>query len=128
MDEQPWKALLRQAFDSVSGGYDGDALRFFSHSAQGMVSLLDLRGDEQALDVACGTGHASLALARTLPSGRVTAVDFSAGMLDQAKMKAAAQGINNCAFLEGDMTELGFPSDSFDVALCAFGIFFVDDL
>jgi ubiquinone/menaquinone biosynthesis C-methylase UbiE len=128
MDEQHRKALLKRTFDTVSRGYDGDALRFFPRSAQGMVSLLGLRGDEQALDVACGTGHASLALARMLPSGRVTAVDFSAGMLDQAKRKAAAQGISNCDFLEGDMTELEFPSDAYDVALCAFGIFFVNDL
>jgi SAM-dependent methyltransferase len=93
-----------------------------------MVSLLDLRGDEHALDVACGTGHASLAIARMLPNGRVTAVDFSAGMLDQARSKAAAEGMSNIDFVERDMTALGLPADHFDVALCAFGIFFVDDL
>ncbi len=49
-------------------------------------------------------------------------------MLDQARRKAATQGTGNIDFLERDMTALGFPADSFDVALCAFGIFFVDDL
>ena len=120
--------MLKETFDTVSGGYDGGALRFFPRSAQSMVSLLDLRGDEDALDVACGTGHASLAVARMLPNGRVTGVDFSAGMLEQARRKAAAQGLSNIDFLERDMTALGFPPDSFDAALCAFGIFFVDDL
>jgi len=128
VDEQQRKAMLKETFDTVSGGYDGGALRFFPQSAQGMVSLLDLRGDEHALDVACGTGHASLAVARMLPNGRVTGIDFSAGMLDQARRKAAAQGIGHIDFLERDMTALGFPADSFDVALCAFGIFFVDDM
>lgn len=128
MDEQQRKATLKQTFDTVSGGYDGDALRFFPQSAQSMVPLLELRGDEHVLDVACGTGHASLAVARMLPKGRVTGVDFSAGMLDQAGRKSAAQGISNINFLERDMTALGFPADSFDVALCAFGIFFVADL
>ena len=128
MDEQQRKAALKETFDTVSGGYDGVALRFFSQSAQSMVSLLDLRGDEHALDVACGTGHASLAVARMLPNGRVTGVDFSAGMLDQARSKAALRGIGNIEFLERDMTALGFPAESFDVALCAFGIFFVDDM
>jgi ubiquinone/menaquinone biosynthesis C-methylase UbiE len=80
-----------------------------------------------ALDVACGTGHASLALARMPPSGHVTAVEFSAGMLDQARKCAAAQGVGNCDFLEGGMADLGFPSDSFDVAQCAFGVFLFDD-
>jgi ubiquinone/menaquinone biosynthesis C-methylase UbiE len=128
MDEQQQKAMLRHTFDTVSGGYDGGALRFFPQSAQSMVTLLDLRGDEHALDVACGTGHASLAVARRLPNGRVSGVDFSAGMLDQARKKAVAQDIGNIDFLERDMTALGFPADSFDVALCAFGIFFVDNL
>ena len=128
MDELQRKAMLKQTFDTVSGGYDGGALRFFPQSAQSMVARLDLHGDEHALDVACGTGHASLAMARMLPNGRVTAVDFSAGMLERARSKAAVQGITNVAFLERDMTALGFPADCFDVALCAFGIFFVDDM
>ena len=58
MDELQRKAMLKETFDTVSGGYDGVALRFFPQSAQSMVSLLDLRGDEHALDVVCGTGHA----------------------------------------------------------------------
>jgi len=44
-------------------------------------------------------------------------------MLDQAGSKAAARGIGNIEFLERDMTALGFPADSFDVVLCACGIF-----
>ena len=128
MEEQQRRAMLKKTFDTVSDGYDGGALRFFAKSAESMVSLLELRGDERALDVACGTGHASLAIARMLPNGRVTGVDFSAGMLDWASRKAAAQGMSNVEFLQRDMTALGFPAGCFDVALCAFGIFFVDDM
>jgi ubiquinone/menaquinone biosynthesis C-methylase UbiE len=53
----------------------------------------------------------------------VTGVDFSVGMLDQARRKAAAEGVGNIAFLERDMTALQLPANSFDVAVCAFGIF-----
>lgn len=63
-----------------------------------------------------------------LPRGRVTGVDFSAGMLDQARQKAAALGIGNIDFIERDMTALGFPPDTFDVAVCAFGLFFIEDM
>ena len=93
-----------------------------------MSSLLKLRGDEQVLDVACGTGHASLAIAPKLPRGRITAVDLSPGMLDQARKKAASLGIRNVEFLERDMQALGFSDGTFDVAVCAFGIFFVEDM
>jgi ubiquinone/menaquinone biosynthesis C-methylase UbiE len=128
MDQQQLKAALKQTFDTVSNGYDGRALRFFPESAGNMAALLGLKGDEHVLDVACGTGHASVAVARALPGGRVTAVDFSTGMLDQARRKAGSLGIRNVEFHEGDMQHLRFPPGSFDAAVCAFGIFFVIDM
>ena len=128
MDEQQRKALLKETFNTVSGGYDGKALRFFPDSAKHMASLLGLRGDEQVLDVACGTGNAALAIAPLLPHGKVTAVDFSPGMLEQARGKAASLDIGNIEFLERDMQDLRFPGRQFDVATCAFGIFFVEDM
>jgi ubiquinone/menaquinone biosynthesis C-methylase UbiE len=126
--QQQMKTILKETFDAVSGGYDGKALRFFPESAKNMAALLGLRGGEHVLDVACGTGHASLAIARMLPKGRITAVDLSPGMLDQARKKAAALNIRNIEFLERDMQELKFPAGTFDFAVCAFGIFFVMDM
>ena len=128
MNGQKLKTALKQTFDAVSGGYDGKALRFFPGSAEQMAAFLKLRGDEHVLDVACGTGHASLAIAPNLPKGRITAVDLSPGMLEQARKKAAARNVRNIEFLERDMQELGFPPESFDTAVCAFGIFFVEDM
>jgi ubiquinone/menaquinone biosynthesis C-methylase UbiE len=93
-----------------------------------MAAALGLRGDEHVLDVACGTGHASLAIAKKMKTGRITAVDFSPGMLVQARKKAAALNVNNIDFLERDMQNLDFPAGFFDVAVCAFGIFFVEDM
>lgn len=127
-DKQQITALLKETFNAVSNGYDNKALRFFSESASNMAALLELRGDEHVLDVACGTGHASFALAQRLPRGRVTAVDLSPGMLEQARKKAAAIGIRNVEFLERDMQDLGFSAGVFDAAVCAFGIFFVEDM
>ena len=128
MDDQKMKAILIETFNTVAKGYDGSALRFFPKSAENMAALLELKGDERVLDVACGTGHASLAVSRKLPKGRVTAVDFSTGMLDQARKKADSLGIGNIDFVEGDMQNLGFSDRPFDAAICAFGIFFVMDM
>lgn len=127
MDEQQKMTLLKETFDTVADGYDNKALRFFSASAGHLASLLGLQGNEQVLDVACGTGHATLAVAKLLPQGRVTATDFSPKMLVQARQKAAAMKLNNIEFIERDMQALGFDS-LFDVAVCAFGIFFVEDM
>jgi len=128
MDELQRKRLLKETFDTVSGGYDGKALRFFPNSAAQLAVVLGLRGEEQVLDVATGTGHAALALAACLARGRVTGVDFSPGMLEQARRKAASLNVRNVEFLEGDMQNLNFPAGHFDAAACAFGIFFVEDM
>lgn len=128
MDEQQIKAMLKETFDNVSAGYDGKALSFFHASAQHMAFLLGLQGNENVLDVACGTGNAALAIAKFLPNGRVTAVDFSPGMLRQARRKAASLDVRNVEFIERDMQNLNFSDGLFDAAVCAFGIFFVEGM
>lgn len=122
------KTIIKKTFDTIADGYDTTPLRFFPASAAHLTTLLALRGDERVLDVACGTGHASLAMAARLPRGRVTAVDFSSGMLARARSKAADRGLDNIEFLERDMQALDFPAESFDLAVCTFGIFFVEEM
>jgi ubiquinone/menaquinone biosynthesis C-methylase UbiE len=128
MNAEQVKAMLKDTFNTVSGAYDNPVLRFFPASARHLADLLRLRGDERVLDVATGTGHAALEFARRLPRGHVTGVDFSAGMLEQARQKAAARGAKNVEFAEMDMQALNFDAASFDAATCAYGIFFVEDM
>ncbi|MBI5869956.1 MAG: methyltransferase domain-containing protein [Actinobacteria bacterium] len=128
MDDQSKKALLRETFDTVAEGYDGEALRFFPNSATLLADHLDLGGGEHVLDVATGTGHAAFAIARRLPEGRVTGVDFAGGMIEQAQLKATDMHVSNVEFIEMDMQSLEFPDGSFDAAVCSFGIFFVEDM
>jgi len=125
--EDAYKTIIKQTFDAVAAGYDSEVLRFFAGSAAHTSELLKLRGNEQVLDVACGTGHATLALARRLPGGHVTALDFSGAMLAQARDKVKAAGLLQVDFVEGDMQALPWLR-RFDVAVCAFGIFFVPDM
>ncbi len=128
MNEEQKTEVLKQTFDSVSNVYDGQALRFFLESAKHLSTCLELRGDEHVLDVATGTGNAALAIANCLPMGRVTGVDFSCGMLDQARNKVSSMALKNLEFHQQDMRALGFPGAHFDAAICAFGIFFVEDM
>ena len=128
MDEQQKKEMLRNTFDTVSTGYDSLALRFFTGSAEHLAKYLELDGSEHVLDVACGTGTSAIAVAKKLPDGQVTGVDFSEGMLRQAEAKMEAQGIKNVKLLKMDITELDFPVAHFDAAACSFGVFFVEDM
>ena len=98
MDQQQ-KTMIKETFDIVSGGYDGKALRFFPKSAKHLADSLPLYGDERVLDVATGTGHAAFSLAARIPLGRVTGVDFSNGMLAQARRKASLLKVRNVEFI-----------------------------
>jgi ubiquinone/menaquinone biosynthesis C-methylase UbiE len=128
MNEEQRKAIIKETFDTVSPSYDSAPLRFFTASSDHLVSLLSLTGSESVIDIATGTGNAAVAVARRVPRGSVTGIDFSDGMLCQARRKAAAGGLGNITFVKQDMEALNFPEASFDAALCAFGIFFVDDM
>lgn len=128
MKAQDPGATIKQTFNTVADGYDKRALRFFAESANQLADRLCLAGDERLLDVATGTGSNALVLARRLPAGRVTGVDFSAGMLNQARAKAERASQANVEFVEMDMQSLAFPDGGFDAATCAFGIFFVEDM
>ena len=50
-----------------------------------VLARLELRGDETAADVGCGTGRLTAELAERLPGGRVMAIDSSESMIEQAR-------------------------------------------
>lgn len=128
MEPSPRTAMIKETFNTVSEAYDSKALRFFPASAVHLASILNLTGDERVIDIATGTGNAALALAPRLPHGSVKGIDFSSGMLEQARKKAETQNVYNVEFLEMDMQGINLAEAGFDVATCAFGIFFVEDM
>ena len=65
-------------------------------------------------DIGCGTGGASLELARMLDA-RITAVDFLPSFLDVLRQRAQAQGLGRIITLEASMVALPFTDASFDV-------------
>ncbi len=128
MDNQTEKLKTIETFNAVSSGYDNRALRFFYESAKHMTGYMDAPDIRRVLDVATGTGNLALEIARTFPEIRITGIDFSSGMLAQARKKADEEGIQNAEFIEMDMHEIMLPDNHFDAAVCAFGIFFAEDM
>lgn len=128
MNAQKTKEQYKKTFDVVAQGYDNEVLRFFTASLPHLITHLILNGDENILDVATGTGNAALKLARLVPHGQVRAIDFSTGMLKKAEEKRDAAGIDNVQFIEMDMQSIQFPDNYFDIAVCNFSIFFIDDM
>lgn len=76
------------------------------------------------LDVACGTGDLSLALARAGDgTARVTGCDFSRKMVEIGASKVIREGLDGRVRLEfGDALNLSYQDNSFDGSMCAFGV------
>lgn len=70
-----------------------------------LAGWLRVRADTRVLDVGCGVGRWSCRLAER--GARVTGVDVSAAMLEQARRRAAARGFAaRCRFIRQDVTAL----------------------
>jgi len=128
MDDRERAHHSRNTFNEAAAGYDHPALRFFALTAQTMADWVSPTEGEQILDVAAGTGHTTVAFARHVPQGKVTAIDISPAMLAVARAKATAAGLRNIELREMNMLDLDFPDRSFDRAVCSYGIFFVEDM
>ncbi len=82
---------------------------------------------EVVLDVGCGAGTSTLALARAVaPTGRVVGLDVSAPLVERAGQRAREQGVA-AEFRLGDASRVEVPVRSFDLLFSRFGVMFFDD-
>jgi ubiquinone/menaquinone biosynthesis C-methylase UbiE/uncharacterized protein YbaR (Trm112 family) len=65
------------------------------------------------LDIGCGTGRCSMQLAKK--STKVFSTDISAGMLQHARKKAEAEGIDNIVFFLADAEDLPLKNNIFSM-------------
>ena len=81
----------------------------------------------RVLDVGCGTGRTTLAVARRLgPGGRYVGVDVSEPMVAAARARADAEG-SPARFVRADAQRHAFEAGSFDAIISRFGVMFFDD-
>ena len=70
---------------------------------------------DRALDVACGPGFLTMALAETC--GSVVGVDATEALLERARAEAARRGLVNVEFRAGDASALEQEDASFDIVV-----------
>lgn len=84
-------------------------------------------GHRRVLDIGCGTGATSLAIAQRLGDrGECVGVDISAPMLDMARERAARLGVA-ARFVQADVQTHRFAPASIDHFASRFGVMFFDD-
>src|SRR5215469_14234540 len=87
---------------------------------QWIVERLRLNKQMRVLDVACGTGIVSRALAPFVES--ITGIDVTAAMLTQARLIAEREGLRNLEFRECPAENIAFPSQTFDLCITRFSL------
>ena len=113
-----YKQEIANLYNSRSKTYDDSEWHL-----QICLSLLEYSQvgfGQHILDIGTGTGHLAIAAAQIAgDEGRVIGVDISARMLEQARSKVEASGLNNIELQLADAEALNYPANSLDRILCA---------
>lgn len=93
---------------------------------QHLLARAAVRAGERAIDVGCGCGASSLAVAeRAGPTGEVLGIDIAADMLARARTRIPAGA--SLRFLEADAATHAFRPGHFDLLVSRFGVMFFSD-
>ena len=106
-----------------SGNYAAVAERI-GQAGEAVVQAAGVEPGLDVLDVACGTGNATIPAAKA--GARVTGLDFAPRLLEIARERAA-DAMVEIDFLEGDAQELPFEDAAFERVVSTFGHMFAPD-
>jgi SAM-dependent methyltransferase len=90
--------------------------RFFAAAA--------IRPTDRVLDVGCGCGATTRTAARLAWRGSALGLDLSSRMLERARARSSAEGLDNVEFEQADAQVHAFPEGSFDVVISRMGSMF----
>jgi ubiquinone/menaquinone biosynthesis C-methylase UbiE len=105
----------------ASGDYPHMVDTFLLPIGPRLVNACPISAGTRVLDVAAGTGNASLPAAAR--GGRVTASDLTPELLEAGRQRADAEGLE-LEWTQADAERLPFPDGSFDVVMSAIGVMF----
>ena len=106
--------LLGKIMDGLIWGLDGELSAQWIEDA---LAPVPAGFSGRLLEVPVGTGVLTMPLYASLPKADITCLDYSADMMGNAKRRAAAMGLSNVAFVQGDVGALPFADESFDLVL-----------
>jgi SAM-dependent methyltransferase len=101
--------------------------QMFKPSEDLLVEAVSAGSGTRVLDVGCGTGSTTLAVARSLGvNGHCTGIDISEPMLAAARARAEREN-TPATFIQANAEDHPFQPESFDMITSRFGVMFFDD-
>jgi len=110
----------KQEFTRQAAGFAASAATTDSRLTRRLIEAAGASETQLALDVACGPGIVTAALAGNVRE--VVAFDLTPEMLARAHERCAKAGLRNVIFKEGSATDLPFPDDHFDIVVTRLSI------
>lgn len=122
------RALRRRYYDLFARFYDRFVQWHSREPAGPMRASLAERGasgsPHRVLDLCCGTGAVTRALAGRLGSGSlVVGLDFSSGMLGQGILVTRRAGLSTIRWVQADAAALPFKAGVFNAVTCAYALY-----
>jgi len=121
----------QQMFGRIASKYDfiNRALSFGRDSAwkNQLVKELPEAAAPACLDIACGTGDITFLLAAKYPAGKITGIDITEQMLNLAESRVTSHE-SRITFDIGDMCQMDFPANSFDIVTGGYALRNAPDL
>ena len=125
----PKKEKIQEMFDGIAADYDrlNHIMSLGIDRSWRRRAIREIVRDgavQEILDIACGTGDFSIAIAKRMcPGSYVTGLDISEGMLAVMRRKLVDEGLEDrVGVMQGDSEATGFADARFDCAAIAFGI------
>jgi ubiquinone/menaquinone biosynthesis C-methylase UbiE len=92
-------------------------------SGEGLAKAIGIAAGLKVLDLGCGNG--TTAIPAAMLGADVLGVDIARNLVDAGNRRAAAKGLQNCRFQEGDASNLvGLEDKTFDRVVSIFGAMF----
>lgn len=101
--------------------------RSFAELTQLLLTAIGTQRGTRILDIGCGAGELSLALAAARPDAEVTGLDISADLVATASERAAELGTPRVRFRHGDAGEYADPHGAPDLLVSRHGVMFFAD-
>ncbi|MBE0509674.1 MAG: malonyl-ACP O-methyltransferase BioC [Chromatiales bacterium] len=131
MNNHPSRQQIRAAFEAAAPGYDAVAVlqREVADRLLERLELLRIQ-PRQILDLGCGTGYCSAALAQRYPKARIVALDLSEAMLAHTRRRFSLWDRlrQRYALSCGDAAQLPFADGSFDMIFSSLTLQWCADL
>ena len=108
-----WMFLMHRAFSYIG------TRQMSKQIIEGVASYVKIPDGGKCLDVGCGSGALSIAVAKRNPNAQVVGIDrwgkeYASFSKNLCESNSAAEGVSNTSFQQGDACKLDFPDEAFD--------------